>query len=226
MSSYAEIREKLADSGLLLRGGFHPEGTDAVPGDPASLVLVGGAGASFWPAFRRDRRDEPDPLDAWTRRVLDGLAADLGARALYPFGGPPHLPFQCWAARAEGLQASPLGILVHPIYGLWHAYRGALAFPEAIDLPPPRQAPFPCGDCPRPCLTACPVGAFAEGAYDVAACAAHLVGDGAECMERGCLARRACPVGRDFTHPSPLARFHMEAFLADHLPLSPCDRHH
>ena len=31
--------------------------------------------------------------------------------------------------------------------------------------------------------------------------------------ERGCMARRACPVGRDHLYPAAQARFHMEAFL-------------
>jgi ferredoxin len=57
---------------------------------------------------------------------------------------------------------SPIGLLVHPRWGLWHAWRGALAFPAPIDLPPLLQAPNPCTLCPRPCLTggrqACPVG--------------------------------------------------------------------
>ena len=28
--------------------------------------------------------------------------------------------------RAEGLKPSPLGVLVHPDFGLWHGYRGAI----------------------------------------------------------------------------------------------------
>ncbi len=32
---------------------------------------------------------------------------------------------------AEGLKPSPLGLLMHPEYGLWHGYRGAILFGEA-----------------------------------------------------------------------------------------------
>ena len=64
------------------------------------------------------------------------LAPGFGATALFPFGGPPWLPFQRWAMKADCVTASPLGILIHPDFGLWHAYRGALAFAEQLDLPP------------------------------------------------------------------------------------------
>lgn len=212
MTDYSKVCAALAGRGFRCRGGFHPGPEDGVPGTPATVILAGSLGASIWPAFAKGRRSEPEPLDAWTERTLDRLAAEWGALALYPFQGPPYLPFQQWAMRAEGLKPSPLGILMHPEFGLWHAYRGALAFAEAIELPAPVVAIHPCDGCPRPCLAACPVGAFGAGAYDVPACVAHLA-KGGECLERGCLARRACPVGREHAYPPPLARFHMEAFL-------------
>ena len=61
---------------------------------------------------------------------------------------------------------------------------------------------------------ACPVEAFAEGRYDVPKCVNHIAGpSGTECLTGGCLARRACPVGRDYAYAPDQARFHMEAFL-------------
>ena len=52
-----------------------------------------------------------------------------------------------WAQRAEPLHPSPLGVLIHPVHGLWHAYRGALAFAEPIELPPRADLPSPCASC-------------------------------------------------------------------------------
>ena len=219
---YADLEAALAPLGLIACGGFHPAQGDGVPPMPdgraaASLVLVGNAGAGLW----RHCADAPefadggaDPLDRWTRRVLEGLAAELGAMALFPFGGPPYLPFVPWAKRSGPVAESPLGILIHPDYGLWHAYRGALAFPEAIALPPRDTRPRPCDRCAeKPCLTACPVHAFTGASYDVAACVKHISTEaGADCMALGCRARRACPVGRDFPYAPPQARFHMDAF--------------
>lgn len=143
------------------------------------------------------------------------LARDFGARAILPFDGPPYVPFQRWAQRAEPVAPSPVGILIHPDYGLWHAYRGALAFPEALELPPADPRPRPCDTCSgRPCLTTCPVDAFTRAGYDVPACAGHLRGAaGADCVTGGCLARRACPVGGAWAYAPGQAEFHMRAFL-------------
>ena len=158
-------------------------------------------------------------MDEWSRRVLTGLALRLGARAVFPFERP-YLPFQRWAMRAEACHPSPLGLLIHPDYGVWHGYRGALLFAATIGLPPPDCRASPCASCAdRPCLSACPVGAFDGTAYDVPACAGHLAGEPEPaCMDTGCLARHACPIGRDYRYTPEQARFHMQSFLRNHRP--------
>lgn len=222
--SLPRIEAWLAEHGLLLRGGFRPSPGDAVPALPdgraaASLLLIGNAGPSLWAHFSRTPEyadAAANPLDRWSRRILTALADRLGGLALLPSDGPPYHPFVAWAKRAEPVAESPLGMLVHPDYGLWHAYRGALALPLRIDLPPRAARAAPCETCvERPCLSACPVGAFGPEGYEVAICARHIAGDaGADCMDLGCRARRACPVGTDYRYGPRQARFHMEAFLA------------
>src|SRR5262245_51101053 len=222
----AVIAESVGRHGLALRGGFHPEAADGVPalaggGMPGTVLLIGNIGGSLWPAFSRSPEftdGAAHPLDRWTRRVLERTAASLGATALFPFSGPPYLPFQRWAMRAEPVAPSPLGILIHPDYGLWHAYRAALAFAEELPLPPRAERARPCDSCAeRPCLSACPVGAFSERGYDVPACIGHIGGPAGEsCMNGGCLARRACPVGTAYGYGAAQAQFHMTAFLAAH----------
>jgi len=224
ISGLEAIAACAAERGLAVRGAFHPRPEDGVPalagGDATgTLVLLGNAGPGMWPHFAASPEagdGRPDPLDRWSRRVIEALARELGARALYPFGGPPHLPFQRWARRAGPLFPSPIGPLIDPRYGLWHGYRGALAFAERLALPDLPPADNPCRSCAdRPCLHACPVGAFADRRYDVGACAAHLrAAAGDECRGRGCLARRACPVAADQAYGEAQQRFHMRAFLA------------
>ncbi len=207
----------LAEYGLIPRGAFHPGPEDAVPGEAGTLVLVGNAGSAMWDVFAANRPNGPDALDAWSRDVLDAVAKRAGATALFPFGGPPYLPFQRWAMKADAVHPSPLGILIHPDYGLWHGYRGALAFADRLDLPPREARPSPCASCAnRPCLSACPVGAFSDTGYDVDACGAFLgTSDGVDCMAHSCRARRACPVGRSFTYLPDQAAFHMKAFVRE-----------
>jgi hypothetical protein len=222
----SSIERLVVVHGLHPRGGFHPAADDGVPplGDgeiPATLLLIGNVGSSLWPEFSGSAEagdGAPDPLNRWTQRVVSSIAREVGAAPLFPFGGPPYLPFQRWAMRAEAVAPSPLGILIHPDYGLWHAYRGALAFAERLALPPRVERPRPCDSCPdRPCLSACPVGAFSDQGYDVPACIGHIRNPaGAACMGGDCLARRACPVGPTHGYGPAQARFHMAAFLAAH----------
>ncbi|WP_374375234.1 ferredoxin [Dongia sp.] len=215
------LETALARSGMAIRGGFVPRAEDAVPdlapGRPArALLLIGNIGGAMWPAFAAAPHDDDDPMDRWTRRVIDPLAAACGATALYPSDGPPYRPFQLWARRAEGVQPSPLMIFIHPQYGLWHAYRAALLFAEDLALPSMATGARPCDSCAgQPCLHACPVDAFTSAGFDDMRCARHVDGpDGTECRERGCLARRACPVGKEYAYPPAQMAFHMQAFLA------------
>lgn len=218
MSVYDDISTALKIRGLLLRGGFRATPEDGLPEGAGTVLMIGNAGADLWRVFPHAPEaddGEPNGLDRWTRRVMTQLAGAFGARAILPFDGPPYAPFQRWAQRAEPVAPSPIGILIHPDYGLWHAYRGALVFAQALDLPPADDRPRPCDSCPdRPCLTTCPVGAFTGEGYDVAACAGHIAAPaGRDCVDGGCLARRACPVGRDYTYSGDQASWHMRAFV-------------
>ena len=139
MPSYSDIVKAFANTGLLVRGGF--------PDDAATTVLIGQAGGSAWGAFSEGRRDEADPMDAWTERMIRPIASALGARPVFP-NDRPYAPFQQWAIRAEPVHPSPLGLLIYPDYGLWHAYRAALVFEEPIDgLPARSERPSPCASC-------------------------------------------------------------------------------
>jgi len=228
---YSSISNVMEHFGLVVRGGFKPEYGDDVPilsnGQVAKfMVLAGNAGSGMWQVFSEspEYRDQiPDALDHWSRRVLteiankldNDLAGDGHCEVLYPFEGPPWLPFQKWAQKAEPAFPSPTGPLIHPEYGMWHAWRGALIF--SVSLAPPRRLhqENPCLSCEdQPCLSTCPVNAFKPDAYDVPSCVDHLAStDGTDCNELGCRARRACPVGREFTYQPAQAAFHTRAFF-------------
>jgi hypothetical protein len=210
----------IAQAGLVPRGAMRLEDSEreGALADVRTIVLAGMAGREGWSVFAAspEGRDGADhPLDRWSRRVIEALARELGAKALFPFGGPPFWPFQQWARRAEPVHPSPIGVLIHPRYGLWHSYRGALAFREAFAISEPAAVPSPCESCSgRWCLRACPVGAFSGAGYDVAACVGHLKSTaGADCMGSGCRARRACPVGAEHAYGAEQANFLMGAFL-------------
>jgi ferredoxin len=207
---------------LALRGAFHPDARDNVPelatgGPTRTVVLLGWTGGRQWPAFSGSAEasdGQPDPLDRWSRRLIDAAAVTLGATAFYPFGGPPHHDFLHWAMRAEPVTRSPIGLLMHPSSGLWHAYRGALGFPTLLDLVQSDDEPSPCSLCvQRQCLSACPVTAFTPQGYEVGVCKKHLhKTEGIDCLTGGCLARQACPVKPPSPYQAEQNDFHMRAF--------------
>lgn len=217
------IGDDLKAQGLLVFGGFQPDAADGVPPlpdgrEPATLLMIGNAGPAAWASFSgapEAADGAPDPMDRWSKRLLRRLAGEHGGSAVFPSDGPPYPPFVAWAKRAAPVRESPLGILIHPVYGLWHAYRGALALPERLPLPAPEVSAYPCDTCEdKPCLTTCPVSAFTPDGYRVADCVGHIATpQGEDCLALGCRARRACPIGRDYVYDPPQAEFHMEAFL-------------
>jgi hypothetical protein len=211
---YDDVRLALAGLGLIPRGGFHPGGEEDLAA--ASVILVGNVGPAMWRHFPGPDGSR-DALDAWCRARLTPLAGGLGAHILFPFDGPPYHPFITWAQRAEGLSPSPIGPLIHPEFGPWHAYRAALLFDHKMALPPPLND-HPCDTCrDKPCLTTCPVSAFGGNGYDIPACTGHLKQpQGADCLDQGCRARRACPIGREYLYEPAQANFHMAAFLRNY----------
>ncbi len=213
--TYDDICLALAPHGLIARGGFAPDAADGLDSDARCVVMVGNAGPAMWRSFAAGPQADKDPLNLWTYRVLGAIACRLGCAVVFPFEGPPWRPFQSWAMRADAVSVSPLGILIHATYGLWHAYRGAFVFREAVTgLPLRDDVASPCESCDeQPCLSTCPVDAFDADSYDVPACRRHLQSpEGTDCMNLGCRARRACPVGQRYRYPNGQARFHMEAF--------------
>jgi ferredoxin len=215
------LEEVLEPSGIRLRGVVpFADGDGPVLADGSralSVVLLGNVGGSIWPAFSTWRRDYTGaaPLDTWSKAVIGPVAERFDAMPYYP-SDPPYMPFQQWAMWAEGLKASPLGILIHPDYGLWHGYRGALAFRSLIPAEPVATKPSPCESCAeKPCLSACPAEAISLAGFAVGPCRTHLVtSEGqAGCMKSGCVARNACPVGAAYRYPEAQLRFHMDALF-------------
>jgi len=188
---------------------------------PRSFWMIGSTGPSLWPCFSVSPEFSdgyPDPLDRYTRRTLEALAQKVSATVLFPFEGPPYHPFQRWAQILGGLSQSPLGVLAHDRFGPWAAFRAVLLFPFGMmetDAPAVVSGEGPCKTCEdKPCLTVCPVEAISmDNGYDVPRCRDHLRANAeAECWS-GCLARRACPFGREHRQGPDNARFHMQSFL-------------
>lgn len=218
-----QVETALKKTGLVILAAFHPGPDDDIPipagaSHAETVVLAGNGGGSMWQNFDTPRPAGEHPLDKWSTETFKILAARFGAHTVLPHDGPPYAPFQRWALRSGQVHQSPIGILIHAKYGLWHSYRGALIFAQRLDLLPADDPASPCSSCEeKPCLSACPVEAFRPGSYDLKRCVTHVRGpDGHDCQMSGCGARRACPVGREYVYPPAQAQFHMTAFMEKH----------
>lgn len=209
----AAVRAHLEPHHLEILGGFAvAEGEEGFPKATRTLLLLGPREPGYWPHLQAQPEwGGPDPVDRWSRRVIGKIACDLGAKALFPFGGPPYQPFYRWALRSGRIWESPVRLLVHEGQGMMVSFRGALALREALEPPPP--LPRPCDSCAKPCLTTCPVGALTPEAYDTARCHAHLDQPaGAACLTGGCLVRRSCPAGHGYARMPEQSAYHMRQF--------------
>lgn len=220
-----------AQQGLVFRGGFIAAPDDKLEylsndTPTAALVLFGNSGSSIWPTFSISEEHidgQRDPLNRWSERIGNALASRYSGKALFPFGGPPYQQFLQWAKKTEGLACSKIGMLIHPQYGLWHAYRFAIALPQSVISNDEDRAllnndvhKHACDTCAsQSCLKSCPVNAFTEGNYDVETCFRYLDNTPqAQCHRSGCQARTSCPEGQSYLYDSAHAAFHMQQFVS------------
>ncbi len=201
---------------------------DAVPFAARSIVLIGNGGGAFWRAFtdHADRhpgwRERAHPLDDFSRAIVTHEVAPAaqaaGARctAIYPFiNGGATLNF-IELAKIAGLGGpSLLGVVVHPRFGPWIAFRAALIVDCDLDAPGPAIGFDPCPGCvTRSCLAACPAGAVAYPAgWDIPRCLTHRVEQESACAPR-CHARAACVLGPEHRYPDDELAYHQRRALA------------
>jgi epoxyqueuosine reductase len=215
MTDLPAIEALLEPHHLAVMGGFLAQDDPALPKGTQTLLLLGPAEPGFWPHLTDQpewQSGTPDPVDRWSRRVIGSIACTLGAKAIFPFGGPPWHPFYQWALRSGRAWDSPVRLLVHDTMGLFASYRGALALSENLALPAPPNSP--CDTCAeKPCRTACPIGALGGTGYDLPACHAYLDQPlGQNCMKSGCGTRRACPLSQAYARLPEQSAYHMRQF--------------
>jgi len=216
VTTLAAIASAAAAHHLAVFGAFRAATGDDLPPGTGTVILLGPDEPGFWAHLGTApewRDGAADPVDRWSARVIGALGAAFGGQALFPFGGPPYHPFYAWALRTGRAWASPVTLLVHDRAGLMVSYRGAIALPERLDLPPTPDT-SPCKSCRnQPCRGACPAGALTDAVYDVPAC--HRFLDrvaGADCLSSGCALRRACPVSHAYGRLPEQSAYHMRLF--------------
>ena len=149
--------------GFVPLGWFQPKVGDGVPhggknGAARFVILIGNAGPHMFARFAREKIPGTDSLDDWCRAVLDPLAETLGGRVLSVRQTGPALSHlgparrRCTSVAARPKCPSRL----RPVACLPGRVRisGSVRFSCPAQLQPSES----CAD--KPCLAACPVGAF------------------------------------------------------------------
>lgn len=215
-----EITQRLQTAGLRACGYFSIAPTDDLPLASGSVIIVGQL-TSGWIYFEHSPEyhdQQPNPLDRYAKRLCQSIATTINGQVIMPNDSRidgSYYPFLQWAQRAEAVTPSALGLLIHPEFGLWQAYRAAILIPHKLPQKEKQReatSPSPCQTCHQPCLSACPVDAFTPEGYDVNACKAYLNTTSAICHDRGCLARVACPVGKSYEYQQTQKHFLMQKF--------------
>ncbi len=216
---YQNMCTKLEKSGLNLVAAFNlsmlPESItntlcENAQKDYHSLLLVGTKGSSFWQYLKDINKTQGDCLDemgqAITIEVLSKHLPKARYRVVYP-STEYIVPLQQLGHMVGWGRPSIVGPGINAEYGTWFAYRTALLISEK--LPPTKYAVAEevCEKCiDKPCQSACPVGAVREiGNFNLNACIGYRTIENSPCADK-CLARLACPVGKEyFYQPDHLA---------------------
>ena len=122
--------------GVAVRGAFHPEPGElaaALPGRRGHRHALGIYRQPSVAAFRALGRGKRRAAATRSTAGRDGSSARWranSARSTSTRAIRPCFPSSASAGAASPVHPSPIGLLIHPRWGLWHAYRGALVFEQ------------------------------------------------------------------------------------------------
>jgi ferredoxin-like protein FixX len=196
------------------------------------LWMFGNGGPGFWQAFSRYRQQQMDkgetqlsdhPMDHFARETvrtfLDEKALNGDFQFLYP--GSFVLNLQSLGRLLGWHHDTPLKIGLHPLYGLWFAYRAVVlvnADEATSPWPAPTTAattaPTTCQACTsKACIRSCPASAISEEQFSLAHCVDYRRQVDSPCAQK-CIAREACPVATEYRYSDAQIRFHYAQSLS------------
>ena len=226
------LQEKLAAIGLNVMGVADGSPYAHLLEGCESAVVVGNGGRTLWEYFVQTLEEDPSrlsehshPFDDMVERWIEKISVDVGLKQGEHFRWircaateETFVDFRCLGRDAGLGSSSPVGLLIHPEYGLWFGLRAVLLTTEKLDAhwlhnhPKPTLnveggAESPCSRCvEKPCISACPAKAVQVEGWSVQRCATfHQTSS--DCAGR-CHSRLACPVGREHRHSALQHLYH------------------
>ncbi|MCP4361431.1 MAG: hypothetical protein GY796_25755 [Chloroflexi bacterium] len=182
----------------------------------ATLLLVGHGGRRLWTQLQKVGLHGPNPIDEYsltlTRRFIADYLEEPDYLQLYP-----DVPFQPPLSQLGEVTGwsypSPIGLGIHPQFGLWFAYRTAFLLKGRQSVIKSEAAVSPCDTClEKPCITSCPADAVQPTQFDIFACADYRITAQSACADR-CLARLACPVAPHHRYTIEQIQYHYHLSL-------------
>jgi ferredoxin len=180
-----------------------------------NLMLFGNGGTRLWQCMQKNQQDETHLVDSFFIDCIDRVFADSDYKTVYP--GNHFLPLQGLGRLAGWHHDSTMGLGIHPVFGLWFAYRGAVLTntefsPYTTDSSAMPESP--CDTCERePCITACPARAVTTDRYQVRQCTDYRLQAESSCQSR-CISRQVCPLGKEHQYLPDQMKHHYDFSLA------------
>lgn len=179
------------------------------------LMLIGHAGGALWQSLRAVDISSDDPVDDYSLRVVDDFfkmnMADTDYRVLYP--GETHIALQQLGGLAGWHHPSPFWLGINKTWGSWFAYRLVVLSNSTLAPTAKIESASPCDDCVvRACVSACPANAMDNGDFDLKKCSRYRMNKNSACGYQ-CLARKACPVGKEHQYSPEQSKYHYSISL-------------
>lgn len=179
------------------------------------LILIGNAGRAMWAALQASGPAPDDPIDDFSVRTVAQwfAAACPGHRYTLLYPGDRPVGLQTLGELAGWHWPTPFRLGILPQWGTWFGYRAALLADTGLPPTAPLRAASPCASCAaRPCVATCPAQAMADGGFVLQRCVDYRLRPDSRCRER-CVARDACPVGREHRYDEAQVRHACTASL-------------
>ncbi|MCW8906413.1 MAG: hypothetical protein OQL28_04125, partial [Sedimenticola sp.] len=222
-TAVSELEEKGLNLFSTLRVGSLPESAAALlnqlelpPGDENRVILIGHGGRRLWQSLQQAHWHHADPIDNFSHAAANRFCQQLlqGYRHQVIYPGTCPVPLQQLGIRAGWHSDSPLGLGIHPEWGLWFAYRAAILTDAPLpEIRQPNPA-APCDQClDQPCISHCPARALsATRQIDMSRCGDYRLQEDSTCSDR-CLARLSCPVAGEHRYTLEQITYHYRLSL-------------